>query len=218
VGARLGHVQDSLAAVAPGRNLKIIAVTKGRSLDLIKTAQSHGLCDLGENYAAELASKAAALAQPDSSEPERRPIRWHFQGKLQSNKIKRLAAVVSVWQTVDNLKTAGILARRVPGASVFVELRTSPDPNRPGVVPAAVADCVAGCQALGLDVRGLMCVARPGSEQLAEADFSLAQKLCDSVGLKELSMGMSQDFSLAAKHGATMIRLGRILFDSDYEI
>lgn len=215
---RLSYVQERLATVAPERDIEIIAVTKGRSIDQIKAAQMNGLRDMGENYAAELAAKAETLARsgPLGHEPE--PIRWHFQGRLQSNKIKRLAAIVSVWQTVDNAKTAGILARRVPGASIFVEIRTSQDPNRPGVVPAEAASCVAACLDLGLDVRGLMCVARHGSPKLAEADFNLVRELCDSVGLDELSMGMSEDFELAAKHGATMIRLGKILFDPDYEI
>ncbi len=214
VAQRLAYVRRRLAsAAAPDQNITIVAVTKGGTIEHLKAALANGLCDLGENYASDLKTKSEAASQLNLG-----PIRWHFQGKLQSNKVKRLSKVVSVWQTLDSLKAAEKLARYSPGASVFIEILMNQDPNRPGVPPAEVADFAVSCRKFELDVRGLMCVARPGSQNLAEADFKLCNQLRDIAGLDELSMGMSSDFELAVQYGATTIRLGRILFDPNYSI
>ena len=211
VANRLAYVAQRLdAAGALGQAVTIVAVTKGGSVAQIEAALANGLADLGENYAAELKSKSQAAAAQGLA-----PQRWHFLGQLQSNKISRLADTVSVWQTLDNLKTAHKLARRVPGAAVFIEVKPRPDPSRPGVAPGEAAELVAGCQQAGLNVKGLMCLA---SRSNPEADFELCRQLGAQLGLAELSMGMSDDFELAVKHGATMIRLGRILFDADYRL
>ena len=214
VAGRLRQINQRLIALGvPGQALTIVAVTKGGSVAQAEAALANGLGDLGENYAAELKSKAQAVSQQGWE-----PVRWHYLGKLQSNKINRLAGTVSVWQTIDNLKTARKLARRWPEAHIFIEVNTSGDPRRPGVSPSGVEELAEGCEHEGLDLKGLMCLARQGNPELAEADFAQCAELADSLGLAELSMGMSDDYELAVKHGATMLRLGRILFDPDYPI
>ena len=214
VAERLRQINQRLIALGvPGQGLTIVAVTKGGSVSHAEAALANGLADLGENYAAELKSKAQAVS--DQGWP---PVTWHYLGKLQSNKINRLAGVVSVWQTMDNLKAARKLGNRWPAADVFIEVNTSGNPKRPGVAPGEVEQLVEGCQNEGLEVKGLMCLARQGNPELAEADFAQVAELAGSLELGELSMGMSDDYELAVKHGATMLRLGRILFDPDYPI
>ena len=214
VAERLRQINQRLIALGvPGQALTIVAVTKGGSVAQAEAALANGLADLGENYAAELKSKAQAVAEQGWE-----PVIWHYLGKLQSNKINRLAGIVSVWQTIDNLRTAKKLARRWPVSNVFIEVNTSGDPRRPGVAPSGVEELVEGCESEELNVKGLMCLARQGNPELAEADFAQCAELADSLGLPELSMGMSDDYELAVKHGATMLRLGRILFDPDYPI
>ncbi len=225
VAERLSHVKKRLLAATPGRNLpQIVAVTKGCFEQHIQAALANGLCDFGENYADELKAKSekmksglAAESTSPAAGSTADDIRWHFQGRLQSNKIARLDGIVSVWQSLDNLSTAEKLAKRIAGADVFVEVRTSQDDSRPGVEPSQIPEFVERCRLLQLNVRGLMCIA---SLEPAEAarEFELCRRLGEASGLSELSMGMSQDYELAAQNGATMVRLGRILFDPDFPI
>lgn len=213
VAERLSHVRQRLLAAAPDRNPpQIVAVTKGCSEQHIQAALASGLCDFGENYADELKAKSELVAASTEAD-----VRWHFQGRLQSNKIARLKGIVSVWQSLDSLSTAQKLAARISGADVFVEVRTSQDDSRPGVEPAQVEDFVRRCRELDLNVRGLMCIASQEPREAAR-EFGLCRRLAEASGLFELSMGMSQDYELAAQNGATMVRLGRILFDPEFLI
>lgn len=226
VAQRLAHVSQRLAQAAPGDSApRIVAVTKGCSERHIQAALANGLCDFGENYADELMAKSELVAQLPATQPATLPatlpannnIRWHFQGRLQSNKIARLKGIVSVWQSLDSLATAEKLAKRIPGADVFVEVRTAADDSRPGVEPSQVKDFIWRCRQLELNVRGLMCIASLKPDEAAR-EFKLCRQLGETLGLAELSMGMSQDYELAARNGSTMLRLGRILFDPEFSI
>jgi PLP dependent protein len=203
VAARLGQLRERIGR-AGGQDVRVVAVTKGFGPDAIDAASVCGLTDVGENYAQELLGKLGGLQHP-------RP-RIHFIGRLQTNKVRQLAAVVDVWQTVDRAAAATEVAKRAPGASVLVQVNVSDEPQKGGCPPAEAPALVARCQEQGLRVLGLMTVGRTGSPADARAGFALLSSLADRLGLPERSMGMTDDLEVAVQEGATMVRVGTALF------
>ena len=141
--------------------MRVIGVTKGFGPEAVAAARDAGLTDLGENYAAELVAKAAAV---EATVTRARPtdVVWHFLGAVQRNKVAQLAPLVGVWQSVARVAEGERIARFAPGARVLVQVETTGLPGRNGCAPAATAELVAQLGDLGLDVRGLMTVAAPG--------------------------------------------------------
>ena len=209
VAANLATVRASIERT--GRDpdtVRIVAVTKGQPASIVRAALAVGLVDVGENYADELVTKAEALTGAALT------VRWHFQGRLQTNKINRLIPHVWLWQTVDSSDRALALAARAPGAKVLVQVDLSGDPGRSGVAPDTVSRVVAQCHDGGLDVLGLMCVAplpAGGAPDPASA-FAQVSQMADELGLEHRSMGMSDDFEAAVRAGSTIIRIGSALF------
>jgi uncharacterized pyridoxal phosphate-containing UPF0001 family protein len=185
----------------------VVAVTKGFDAGAVRAALAVGLDAVGENYAAELLDKAAALGAGGGGAPS-----WHFLGALQRNKIGALAPVVSCWQSLARAVEGEAIARRAPGAPVFVEVTMAGLPGRPGVPAAGAPALVGELRGLGLDVRGLMTVGPPGPPEAAREWFGELAALAADLGLAELSMGMSDDVEVAVSQGATMVRVGRALF------
>ena len=209
VAANLATVRSSIERT--GRDpdtVRIVAVTKGQPATIVGAALAVGLVDIGENYADELVTKAELLANATPA------VRWHFQGRLQTNKINRLIPYVWLWQTVDSTDRAHALAVRAPGAKVLVQVDLSGDPGRSGVAPGMVSAVVTQCGAVGLDVLGLMCVAPlPGGGAPDPATaFARVSHMADELGLEHRSMGMSDDFEAAVRSGSTIIRIGSALF------
>lgn len=222
VAARVDDIRRRISE--SGRDpatVRLVAVTKGFDSTAVRAALAAGVGDIGENYAAELISKASSLldAAGDAaggaaggaaglgSAP-----RWHFLGAVQRRKIRDLAPHVGCWQTIARAVEGEEIARRAPGAEVLVEVEVSGLPGRNGCRPADVAGLVRTLQGLDLDVRGLMVVAPPGSAQVARTAFRTTAALAGDLGLDELSMGMTQDFEVALEEGSTMVRVGRALF------
>jgi pyridoxal phosphate enzyme (YggS family) len=187
------------------RQVTLVAVTKGHPPEIAAAALAAGCVDLGESYAQELVPKAAALADGDVAP------RWHFIGRLQSNKVRALAGIVTLWHTIDRDSVAVEVARRSPGASVLVQLDLAGLPGRGGCAPAEVPALVGRCRELGLDVRGLMGVGAPGTPEDARPGFRLLDDLAGELGLDERSMGMSGDLEVAVEQGATLVRVGTAL-------
>lgn len=191
-------------AGATPASVRIVAVTKGFGPEAVVAARRAGLVDVGENYAQELLAKYRALAGGGG-------IRWHFLGAVQRNKVPQLAPVVSVWQGLARLAEGEAIARRRPGAAVLVEVELTGASGRNGCAPDDVPRLVADLRSLDLDVQGLMTVA-PRDRGGAEAAFRTVRRLADALDLPERSMGMSDDYTVAVREGATMVRLGRVLF------
>ena len=105
----------------------ILAVTKGFGAEVVEISMAAGLDDVGENYAQELLAKAEAL-------PGLRP-RWHFIGRLQRNKVRKLAPWVHLWQSVDRIPLGREIARHAPGAAVLVQVDVSGEPQKGGCSP-----------------------------------------------------------------------------------
>lgn len=205
VAERLTAVRERIAraGAAPG-SVTIVAVTKGFGPDAVVAAVHSGVADIGENYAQEMLAKL-----PDVPSE----VRWHFLGALQRNKLARLAPHVYLWHGLDTTTGAEALARRRPGATVLVQVKLAEGGRRHGVVPAEVPALVSHAAAAGLEVRGLMAVGPPGATRdEVRAGFRRVAGLARSLGLRELSMGMTADFELAVAEGATIVRLGRALF------
>lgn len=209
VAHRLAAVQARLAAVG-GQTVKILAVTKGFGPDALSVANALGLHDIGENYAQELIAKLQPT-KPDG-------LRVHFIGRLQTNKVTALAPVVDVWQSVDRVNLADAIAKRAPGAQVFVQVNVSEEPQKGGCAMKDADALVAHSRAVGLNVVGLMTVGRAGASAEVATGFRWLRDAADRLALPECSMGMSDDLEIAVGEGATMIRVGSALFGERPEI
>lgn len=192
--------------------VKLVAVTKGFGPEVAAEALAAGLADLGENYAQELLAKAGSAEVAAAVAGGGTPVRWHFLGPPQRNKIARLAPVVSLWQGIDRSAAVAKLAAVQAGAPIMIQVNVIGDPAKAGCAPADVGRLVDEARRGGLDVRGLMCVGPADDPQGARRAFAGLARMAREVGVQELSMGMSDDFELAVREGSTMIRLGRTLF------
>lgn len=206
VAERLGILRERIASAGGPRSseVEVLAVTKSFGPDALRAALDVGLTKIGENYAQELLSKRDAIPPG---------LDVHFIGQLQSNKVRQLATLVDVYESVDRIGLATEIARRAPGVRVLVQVDTTDEPGKGGCPVADVPALVEQCRELGLDVRGLMTVgpttlgpegARPG--------FRTVRALVDRLGLAVCSMGMSDDLEVAVDEGSTEIRVGSALF------
>jgi pyridoxal phosphate enzyme (YggS family) len=189
--------------------LQIVAVTKGHPLDAVRAARALGLTAIGENYADELVSKARQIGESPIPDSE---IGWHFLGMIQRNKLGRLAEFVRCYHGVDRVEVARSIAARSPGAEILVEVDTTGIAGRGGIAVRDLPTFVARLAGLDLFVRGLMTIAPPGGGSGASQAFSTVRSLADELGLRDCSMGMSDDLELAVSAGSTIVRLGTALF------
>ncbi len=190
-------------ADAGGSDLKVVAVTKTFGPDAIMAAVSAGLGDVGENYAQECVAKLAEIDSPPTV---------HFIGNLQRNKIRKLAPIVDVWQTVDRIEIGTEIAKRAPGATVMVQVDISGEESKSGCDPSATESLVTDLDDLGLNVIGLMGIGPLAKPEMSRPGFRLLRGLADRLGLADCSMGMSGDLEVAVQEGSTMVRVGRGLF------
>jgi pyridoxal phosphate enzyme (YggS family) len=204
VTQRVSAIRGRIAELTD-RQVQLVAVTKAHPVEVAAAALAAGCVDLGESYAQELAPKAAALGGADPAP------RWHFIGRLQTNKVRSVAGVVHLWQSVDRPLLAVEIAKRAPGASVLVQLDLAGLPDRGGCTPDDAPDLVRRCGELGLTVRGLMGVGTPGTPEEARPGFRLLDRMADDLGLVERSMGMSGDLEVAVEEGSTIVRVGTAL-------
>jgi pyridoxal phosphate enzyme (YggS family) len=187
----------------------LLAVTKGFGPDVVRAALDAGLVDLGESYAQELEAKAAAL---DDDGGDRPAPRWHAIGRLQRNKVRKVAPFVRCWHSVDRLSLGAEIARFAPGASVFAQVNTTDEEQKGGCPPAMLPALVDGLRDLGLDVRGLMTIGPAGPAEGARPAFRALREMAEAHALRELSMGMTGDLEVAVEEGTTVVRVGGGLF------
>jgi pyridoxal phosphate enzyme (YggS family) len=213
------------AAVRSGRRgeaIRLVAVTKYVGTAEIRAVVAAGCTDLGESRPQQLWQRAEELADL--------PIRWHFIGHLQRNKVRRtlaLSAALAMIQSVDGLRlaeaidqTAAELSLRVP---VLLEVNTSGETAKGGFASGEIeAELERLVEFRQLEIRGLMCMAAlEGGPDEARHNFADLRELRDrvrgncpaNVGLDELSMGMSGDYEVAIEEGATIVRVGSALFE-----
>lgn len=207
---RVAGLRDRITRAGgdPAR-VRLVAVTKGFPVDVVRAALAAGLRDIGESYVQELVGKVAAL---EGDEGRSTWPRWHLVGRLQRNKVRKAAPHVALWQSVDRLSLGGEIARFAPGAAVLVQVNVAGEEQKGGCAPAIAPAVVDGLRDLGLDVRGLMAVAPAGPPEVARAAFRELRRLADRLEVRELSMGMTGDLDVAVEEGATMVRVGTGLF------
>jgi PLP dependent protein len=204
VAERLEAVRARIAA-AGGDGVRVVAVTKGFGADAIEAAVAAGCPDVGENYAQELMAKVPAVRGPAP--------RVHFIGHLQTNKVKQLAPVVDVWQSVDRPSVVDALERHAaPGSAVLVQVNVAGAAEQGGCDPSEVPALVEAASVAGLHVAGLMAIGRAGDPADARPGFRLLRRLVDDLGLTECSMGMTADLEVAVEEGSTMVRVGTAVF------
>jgi PLP dependent protein len=199
--------------------VRLIAITKQVPVAAMRAAYAIGVRDFGENRIQEAETKQAELQDlPD--------ITWHLIGHLQANKAQKALDLFHWIHTVDDLKLAQRLDRlaapRALAPKVCLQVKLAPDPHKYGwSVPELWQDLPQLDQCQHLDIQGLMTIAPLGLSEPEQARlFQSTHELAGAIAAKpwthlrmtELSMGMSGDYPLALAAGATMIRLGRILF------
>ncbi len=144
----------------------------------------------------------------------------HFIGQLQSNKIRQLAGIVSVWASVDRAKLVREIARRDPGGRIMIQGDTSAlsgidEPGKGGCPIADLDDLVAIAHDAGLELLGLMTVGpTDGGTEAARPGFEAVRAAVDRHGLSVCSMGMTADLEVAVQSGSTQVRIGTALFGS----
>lgn len=201
------------AAVASGRlatDVKVVAVSKGQSVQAIQTAYDEGARDFGENRAQELANKAPVLPQD---------IRWHFVGHLQRNKVRLVRPVAFLLHSLDR-DSLGYAWLKGPGPPppVLLQVNIDDEEQKSGFPPSDVLEAADAMASIGLGVRGLMVIPRPpGHGEDSRAAFARLAALGGELRARfpsaaELSMGMSEDFSVAIEEGATIVRVGQAIF------
>lgn len=196
-------------------NIKLLAVSKGQSLEKIVALYNRRQHAFGENYLQEALEKMTALADTD--------IEWHFIGTIQSNKIKKIAEHFSWVQTVTSSTMANRLNEHRPSKlsslNICIEVNISNDPNKSGVAPDKVLALAHHCMTLPkLKLRGLMCIPEQHTDikkqrEIFHEMFLLYKSLRQQgLPMDTLSMGMSGDMEAAIAEGSTMVRIGTALF------
>ena len=203
IAERLGRVRQQIVD-AGGTDVEILAVTKGHPVAAIHAAAAVGLTAIGENYAQELLAKVSGVTLD---------VAVHFIGQLQTNKVRQIAGVVAVYETVDRASLVAEIAKRAPGAHVLIQIDTSDEPGKGGCPPAEAERLVTQAAEAGLVVDGLMTVGpTEGGPEAARPGFRLVRLMCDDLGLTTCSMGMTDDFVVAVQEGSSRVRLGSALF------
>ncbi|MGH8075998.1 MAG: YggS family pyridoxal phosphate-dependent enzyme [Lysobacter sp.] len=211
--------QLAAAALAAQRPVpKLLAVSKTQAATAVSELARAGQLAFGENYVQEAAAKQSALAEAGLP-----PLEWHLIGHLQSNKAKDAAGLFDWVQTVDRPSLAVALARyrsaERPPLNVLVQVNVDDEASKHGCRPeevAALADAIAEQPRLLL--RGLMVIPTPHADiERRRPAFRRTRALFDDLRqrhpqLDTLSMGMSDDYTIAVDEGATMVRVGTALF------
>lgn len=203
VAERLAAVHERIRS-AGGIGVRVLPVTKGFSVEHCLAAHHAGCDAVGENYAQEVVAKFG---------DRRPPFAVHFIGQLQTNKVRLVAPLVDVYESVDRASLVTELAKRAPGSRVLVQVSPIDQPGKGGCLLADVPLLVAAAQDAGLEVIGLMTVGpTSGGPESARVGFRAVRALVDSLGLAVCSMGMTDDLEVAVQEGSTQVRVGSALF------
>ena len=217
LAGRVSEIRERIAAATArgghGQEVTIVAVTKTHEADAVQAAWNAGIADVGENRVQEALRK-----MPDVTVP----VRWHLIGHLQRNKVKALDRF-ALLHSLDSSRLAdavsGVGAGTGTPVPVLVQVNVSGEASKGGYEPAELAPEAERLAAMpGLMVRGVMTIAPEGASErelrsvFAGARAARAALAAAGHAATELSMGMSGDFEIAVEEGATLVRLGTILF------
>jgi len=188
--------------------VKLIAVTKTRTVEEINEAIRAGVNCIGENRVKEAEEKFNLLLK----------VEKHMIGSLQTNKVKLAVELFDMIQSVDSLKLAKEIDKRCAAIHkvmpVLIEVNIGNEKNKHGINPEDVKNFLLELSSLKhISVQGLMCVSPMLEPEQVRPYFKKMKQLFDSIGnLKWLSMGMSNDYKIAIEEGSNMVRIGTLLF------
>ncbi len=190
-------------------NVNLIVVTKNQNFEKINYLINEGHKDFGENRFQEAKTKWQDYLRKNSD------IKLHFIGKLQSNKIKGIGELFQFIHSLDSIKNAELLAKEEIRTSkklkYFIQVNLAKEIQKSGIQEEDLNDLITFCRKVDLNVIGLMCI--PPAAGNSSALFKRLQNLSSNHSLKELSMGMSNDYKDAIINGATYVRIGSSIFN-----
>jgi hypothetical protein len=220
---RLEQIKERIRQAAESCNrdadsVRLVVVSKTIAAEIVKEAIAAGATILGENYVQEARDKFKALVQY--------PVSWHFIGHLQSNKAKYAVRLFDLIHSVDSLKLARELDKQAGKVDkiqqILVQVNISAEDTKSGIstdeAPRLIAEI---SQLKNLAVKGLMTMppyfyqpekVQPFFADLRELRDQIKGQSLPNVSLDELSMGMTGDFEVAIKEGATLVRIGTAIF------
>ena len=222
IAENIQHINNEIeeAASRAGRDpsdITLVAVSKTRTVDEIRAAADNGILHFGENRVQEASSKIPEVTDD---------VVWHMIGPLQSNKAKPAVEHFNWIDSVHSAKIADVLSAQAVKAgrviNVLVQVNISGEETKSGVHPDKARELIVyATEKDGLDVCGVMAIGSFGvSYDITRVEFARMRELFDSLRddivlgpcMKELSMGMSEDFGIAIEEGATMVRVGTAIF------
>ena len=219
---KIRHVREVMAEAArrsgrPPEAIRLMAVTKTVDDDRIRAAMKAGVEIIGENYVQEAKRKIELLGKSGE---------WHLIGPLQTNKAKVAVRLFDMIHSVDRPELAAELDRRARAAGrvvpILVEVNISGEASKSGVPPHSTLELIRRIAPLeNISIRGLMTMppwfddpeeSRPYFRALRELRDRIAAEAVPRVAMRELSMGMTDDYAVAIEEGATIVRIGRGIF------
>ena len=220
IESRLNDVKSRISAAAKecGRapeDIKLIAVTKTYPVEAMNEAIRLGVTDIGENKPQEIRDKFDNVS----------PVNWHLIGHLQTNKVKYIIDRCTLVHSVDSIKLMAEIDRQAQDHNrdidILIQVNISGEESKSGIAPDELPLLLEYAKNLtNTHVKGLMTIAPKCDIDEVSRHFSNMKELFDqtakqsykNVTMTELSMGMSGDFETAIKHGATMVRIGSLIF------
>lgn len=222
ITANYTQVREQVAQAARrcGRqpeDITIVCAAKTKGPEHVRAALAAGATDIGENYIQEAQDKQAAIAEP---------ARWHLIGHLQRNKAKVAVSLFSLIHSLDSIALARALDRQAEKQQVevrtLIEVNVGAETTKSGIAPADIGPLLEAVASLShVRVEGLMTIpppsetieaSRPYFQQLMRLRQEYTSMNGPNIDLRELSMGMTNDYPIAIQEGATLVRIGRAIF------
>jgi pyridoxal phosphate enzyme (YggS family) len=227
IKANISAVRDKIekASRKTNRNpdsVRLVCVTKGVGIKDIEEAVACGITDIGENRVGDAVLKYKQVGIMASL------VRWHMVGHLQTNKVKPALEIFDTIHSLDSLRLAEAIDKRAKvmakTADCFIEVNTCGESSKYGISPQELEEFIRKAALFSnINIIGLMTIAPLAKNaELNRPYFATLRRLRDEIqrlklpnvaSIKELSMGMSQDFEVAIEEGATFVRIGRAIFN-----
>ncbi len=201
IADRLDEIRSAIAST--GRtDVTIVAVTKGFDATAVQAARRLGLVNVGENYAQEIVEKAEEFSD----------VTVNFLGRIQRNKVRKVAHLVDLWQSVSRPEILSEIAKRTEHARVLIQVQPAGDTSKDGIRPHELPEMFELAHDRGITIAGLMTIGVLGNVDATRTCFAEVNALANEYDLPIRSMGMSGDYRDALAAGSNMLRLGSILF------
>ena len=206
------NIKTYLNKININKNPKIVAVSKTFTIDKILPLIEYGHVDYGENKVQEAVEKWSEI------KTEKKNIKLHLIGRLQTNKVKMAIKIFDYIHSLDNRKLADKISLHQKennlDRKIFIQVNIGNEDQKSGIPENELYDFYQYCKSIKLNILGLMCIP-PFNENSSEY-FIRMNDLNKKIGLTELSMGMSSDYINAVKYGSTFVRIGSDIFGPRY--